>query len=426
MTSEEFLNYIQLHPYRVNVLYNNIAPPYVIEAISIPTLNPNARQVTGQGDFFSNNGEYSYNTGTPLYSAGDYSSTGQEDISSILARVQQIAIPLPSGGKQTLEILSRQLITSNIGTSYLFDVKDVTVPRILPTTLAASTIQLLPAINDAIFYDSPYNILQGFVDGGRKSEYIMQSDRYKVGTLANPTYTGPLNIDALLTGSAPKAAVQDSNYSNAGWIRGRYEGSTTTRSDFKTDPATAGSLFVGAEFSAGTLASQIKYLQTNTQIIFKELFFAGTGDTPGFTLVNQGYLLTGSGTSATIDDTVTSILIIPPAYGYQNTGEAVQAPQAGSLIQIDNEIMKINTVGVIDIGWLRYTLTVTRGWNSVPAAHNSSNYGGAVVKNVKQVQIYNISGNKLTGVPKGQVLIKETGALVRMDQLGFIVSSSQL
>ena len=418
MTSEEFLIYIQLHPYRVNVLYNNVAPPYVIKAVSIPTLSPNARQTVGQGDFYSYDGDYSYNTATALYSVDDYTSTGAEDISNILARVQQIAIPLPSGGKQTLEILSRQLITGNVGTSYLFDVKDVNVPRISPTIFPASTIVLLPAIDDALFYDSPYNILQGSVQGSRKSEYIMESDRYKVGTLANPTYTGPLNIDALLIGSASKAGVQDSNYSSAGWINGRYKGSTTTRTDFRTDPASTGTLFEGAEFSAGTLSSQVKYLQINNQITYKELFFAGTGDTPGLSQIYTGYMLTGS--ANTINTTTTSITIKPP------TDRVTNPPKVDSLIKIDDEVMKINVVGVIDIGWLRYILNVTRGFYSTAGSHASDKEYGADVKEVSQVQIYNISGNKLTGVPKGNVLVKETGTLVVLDPLGYIVSSSQL
>jgi hypothetical protein len=380
MTREEFIAITQLHPERVNVWYEPSTS--IIYGISIPVLD-----------------------------------NSDQNIINYLTQVQQIGVPLPLGGTVVLNITSRQLVNSSVNniqvSCYYFDVIPTSVVNLTQSTVTGS-VQLLPAIDGGQFYDSPYNVLHGSIEDFRSSTYIMQSDRYKVGTLANPTYTGPLNIDQLLSGSALLAHVQDSNYTLTGWTNGRYNGTKTTRLTYKTDPAIGGVIFKGAELPATVTDSQLMYLTTNNLITYKDMFSAGAGDTPGFYSVPSGYIYTGSANLDPLSTTMT----ITQRYGETNL---LRIPKPGDFYKLQSEIVRVESVAVITLPWLRYTLGVTRGYNSPTGSHNNT----AAVEYVSQVQIYNITRNKLTGVPKGSVLVKETGVLAKLDSLGYIVTSSQ-
>jgi hypothetical protein len=381
MTREEFIAIVQLHPERVNIWYEPSTS--TIYAISVPVLD-----------------------------------NSDQDITNYLEQVQQIGVPFLPNGSVLLTITARQLITSTVNNiqvkCFYFDVTPISTSTLTSTTETGS-IQLYPAIDSAQFYDSPYNVLHGSIEEVRTSAYIMQSDRYKIGTLANPTYTGPLNIDQLLSGSASLAHVQDSNYSSTGWINGRYDGSKTDRVTYRTDPAIGGSIFKGAETPKGTTDTQILYNNDNGQIIYKDMFYAGTGDTPGFYPIYSGYIYTGS---AALNDTSTTMAITTAPEG--NIPSKI--PTSGDLIRLGTEIIKINSVAVLTIPWLKYTLGVQRGYNSPPEFHSNE----ATVEYVSQVQIYNILGNRLTGVPKGDVLVQQSGQLLNLDPLGYIVEARQV
>lgn len=381
MTREEFLAHVQIHPDQVNVWYNDDAPPYIVKAISVPVID------------------------------GNY-----QNISNYLTLVQHITLPLPQGGVVTLTITARQLVTGTVNgnfiTCYLLDTTPTTVSQIYPIS-ESRNLQLLPAIDDAQFEDSPYNVLHGSIEELRTSAYIMQSDRYKIGTLANPTYTGPLNIALLLSGSASLAHVQDSNYTATGWINGRYEGSKTDEIRYKTSPAVTGVIFQGAEFPASASTSEINYAQQSNQLVYKNYFSAGAGSTPGFDTRPSGYAVFNQVTS-----TDTTIII----QSISGTG-LLRMPRAGDFYQIGSEIVKVEEAGISTATTPPiYTLVVIRGYSGTANAYSS----GQSVNYVQQVQIYNMTGDKLQGVPKGQVVVKETGVSVKLDALGYIVSASNV
>lgn len=92
----------------------------------------------------------------------------------------------------------------------------------LSTTLVSSNVFLNPFLNDVPnYYNSDYNPLINNVLVDRLSS-IYQDVDYSTGI-----YT-PTNFDLLISGSALKAAVQDSNYTSKRVILPRYEGSKST------------------------------------------------------------------------------------------------------------------------------------------------------------------------------------------------------
>ena len=56
----------------------------------------------------------------------------------------------------------------------------------------------------------------------------MQVDYNTGGTI-------PTNFGLLYSGSAPKASIQDSNYTQRGWSNGRYNGSSNSSIDFNNN-----------------------------------------------------------------------------------------------------------------------------------------------------------------------------------------------
>lgn len=389
MTQQEFFVHTQLHPSQVNIWYDDTgASPYTIRAVTIPVLD---------------------------------TSVPPKDLSPLLNNLQQILVPLSTGVNIQLDITSRTTIQTQGVTVpfpvpatkyYYFVVKPLTIASIGNTNIPADNLVFTPSIDVDQFNDSPYNVLQGSLEESRQSSYIMQADRYKIGTLANPTYTGPLNINELLSGSAVKADVQDSNYTTTGWINGRYEGSKTDRIDFKTEPAITGKFFDASEFPSGSTTGQINYLISSSQVVYKPFFYAGVGDTPGFGYEYSGYKLNADYLSGQTD-----ISISP-----ETAGVILTTPRVGDLYrQVGNaEVMKINAVTVVSTSPVIYVIFVTRGYFG--SIQNLS--AGVPLQRITQVQVYNVEGSKVSGVPRGQVLVKETGAILRLDSLGYVIAST--
>lgn len=388
MTQQEFFAHTQLHPDRINIWYDGIPAgggPFTIRAITVPALDNNIPA---------------------------------QDVSDFLEDLQQITVPLSTGNNLTLNIVSGNLTQSVPPGSlvtvkyFYYTVTPVVVSSIGSTATTSNGVVFAPSLDTYILGKSPYNTIQGTVEESRPSSYIMQSDRYKIGTLANPTYTGPLNINQLLSGSASKADVQDSNYTSTGWTNGRYEGSKTDRIDYKTEPAITGKFFQASEFPSGSTMGQISYLISSSQVVYKEYFYAGIGDTPGFLAQYSGYKLNYSYTSE-------PVIIISPEQ--VNTNPVVLV--SGDLIrqQGRDEVMRVTYVGVaIGPSGPYYQVTVQRGYFG--AIENLD--AGAILDKIYQVQIYNVEGNKLAGVPRGLLLVKETGAIIKLDSLGFVISST--
>jgi hypothetical protein len=386
MTQTDFIRYVGNHPNRVNVWYSETGPPYTIYGISIPEIDLRSQTA-----------------------------------STYLKRVTEVSFK-GSISRITLEVESNLSGEASGIRYYILLTKPYEIDSIGDLILPGVNILLSPSFDITAFEDGPYNALGGTVETPRKSSFIMQSDRYKVGTLTNPTYTGPLNIEQLLSGSADRANIQDSNYSSLSWLRSRYEGSKTSRIDYKVEAALTGRTFLGADFSAETELTQIQYLTSSNQVEYKDLFYAGKGQVPGFDLSTGTGLkfasstLSGYSETATILDITNASVNTAPSY----------TPTAGDIIAnnfttADPELMKIERVTVVvPSNPPIYRTTVIRGYlsNSGSISQNQA------VSTVKPVQIYNIDGNKLSGVSKSKVLVRETGQILGVDSLGYVVSST--
>ena len=86
---------------------------------------------------------------------------------------------------------------------------------------------ILININPSViqFNWSDYNATFGNVDIAQYSQTFMQVD-YNNGAII------PTNFELLYSGSATRASIQDSNYTQRGWSNGRYDGSSNSSTDF--------------------------------------------------------------------------------------------------------------------------------------------------------------------------------------------------
>lgn len=390
MTQAEFFAYAQIYDSTVNVWYSDTTPCNIL-GVTIPVLAP----------------------GLPV---------GEQDISSYLSQVNNITLPLPTGELVTLDVLTRYLLNPLSNSPYYyFDVVPYLITPPTYQTIVNGAVSISPSINGEDFNASPYNILQGLVETQRQSTYIVESDRYKVGTVARPTYTGPINIDSILSGSATKASVQDSLYSDTGWSNSRYNGTKTSQVDFKVVPSITGRTFEASEYPLSTLNSQIRYQQSGSQVVYSTYFYSGKGDVPGLSSEYTHYLITGSGY------TTTTPYLDVKLDG--STGALYPLPKVGDLVsfsqyntyQAGGELAYVVDIGIINLTLNHYRLFVTRNIGGIDPGGTPLNTD--LLVKVEPVQIYNIQKSQLSGVPKGKLLVKETGQIVTLNSLGFIVSS---
>ena len=75
------------------------------------------------------------------------------------------------------------------------------------------------------FQWSDYNAVFGNASDPQFSDIFMGVDY-------SSNYITPINFNLIISGSAPKASVQDSNYTQVGWSNGRYDGSRNSSTDF--------------------------------------------------------------------------------------------------------------------------------------------------------------------------------------------------
>lgn len=168
---------------------------------------------------------------------------------------------------------------------YYFQIEPITLPNsIINTAHTTSTAEQndIRETNPTVFQPFIINLQFGFNEynavisnaiNNRDSNIRQQSDR-------NVTTIGPANLEAILSGSATFAQIQDSLYYNTGWNNARYTGTKTSESTYSNIPATInGSSFKGQEYSREVRSGSICLVDRSDRII-KDYLFAGISETP--------------------------------------------------------------------------------------------------------------------------------------------------
>ena len=186
--------------------------------------------------------------GETAFSINDVSTGQSLNLDNVFEQIERIQFNFPTNGS-TVDF---DVIVENIAfyssplhdPFYYFQI----VPKIIPDTAELLEYQDIvvtidPFLLNVQYTNNAYNPLIGNGLTNRKSQERVESDRTEDS--ATPT-----NWDAIISGSAPFATVQDSMYYDTGWTRGRYEG-TKIKSTGNTgiQPAISGIPFTGEIFT---------------------------------------------------------------------------------------------------------------------------------------------------------------------------------
>jgi len=323
-----------------------------------------------------------------------------------LQQVEVLTVEVNEGEFLPLEIIDRV----SFGTYYFFRVKEQVISNTGNEQVPGGTVFISPGIQGSNFTNSPYNVIQGTAEIQRQSDYAMQADR--ASETATQVGAGlPTNIESLQSGSATKAYIQDSLYSDTGWTRARYDGTPTTRLTYGgIDPALQGNTFQGSYFTRTTLDSRI-FSQSEADLVYTDYLFTGIQEVPKYEVESTTMDLTeGAGIGST--------LIKVKRY-------ATSSISIGDLIQVNNlgdEVLKVT--GITIGAYPSQSLTVIRSWDPIPKLLNSLPLQTTTLVKIKPVQIYKLFGNKIQPETAGKLKIKQTGGIVYIDPLGFVVGSN--
>lgn len=180
---------------------------------------------------------------------------------------------------ESITIDNTQLFVTNTipyGDYYYFEV----VPTVLSPTGPSIGIGCTPVIFNPFaqgqsFTYNDYNALLGNSEESRRADLIYEVDY----TSAVSGSIVPSNLIAILSGSAVRAEVQQSNYESFGFTSGRYTGAKTSITDYGVSSAIAGTPFEAALYLSSSAANLI-CSQSLTDRKVAEYIFTGNEEFP--------------------------------------------------------------------------------------------------------------------------------------------------
>lgn len=169
----------------------------------------------------------------------DTDSCNSINIAAILPDITGITINI--GGTSYTTSITNVVIYSGY---YHFTVNPFTVSSSADITDCTVT-SLYPGLGSLNFSKSNYQALKNNAVTSNKSAFIFDVDR-------RGTQIKPQNYEAIISGSATKAAYQELNYTSIGLTNSRYEGAKTSVTQFGVKSAISGAPFQGAIYLSGS------------------------------------------------------------------------------------------------------------------------------------------------------------------------------
>lgn len=316
-----------------------------------------------------------------------------QNVLGYLQQVEKLIVPVNNNQTVILEVLTKFFINPNY---YFITVEPYNITGIVDNIVDINSfIIFLPDILGLVFINGDYNAIFNNIQDSRQSEYIKQ------GT------------------SQILAFVQDSLYSDTGWVRGRYEGTKTTIQDFSTiSPILEGGEFEGSYFSLGSTNEYIFNLPNNEKV-FNSYFFSGKGNTPTYTL-----------TQASAEKVSAFPGILPDTFVISGSTQAQNTLRVGDLLRIGSgstsipspEIVKITDI--VQQTTSTFIIYVQRGWNNSPRVDIGANPGEGVIYKIDEVRIFNLNGNIVEIPSQGRIQVRSNQNILDIDELGFVVTGS--
>lgn len=280
---------------------------------------------------------------------------------------------------------------------YIADINDAN-----QFTPSETQVTFTPYLQDIQFGFSEFNPLISNAELNRKSNNKMTSDRLEKAIT-------PANIGALLSSTAEKASIQDSLYTDTGWINARYNGSQTSAIESAgIAPTITGRTFTGEVFSSDSDTDYICALDSRVK---QELFHTSDTTLPTFNLSDVKVTLSQVFGQQQTRFTYSSIVS-----GSLEIGDVLKAPDPGiEYMRVENIQPNVNQV------------TVTRDiYNSYPFLPPQYTVGTIFTK-VKRFDIFRFGTgqNRIQLVNNSRIYVEGNNTIVDTDDYGQILSSSQ-
>ena len=281
----------------------------------------------------------------------------------------------------------------------------------------AVQVTLTPYLLDIQFGFSEYNALFGNALENRKSQIRVESNRDEDNVL-------PTNWEAIISGTAAPATIQDSLYEDSGWRRGRYDGSKiNSRGNAGISPALNGTPFRGEIFTND--ADNAFICSTNReQVTIEDMLHTSTTPLPKFVTSSIGLFVDGL------------TLTFPANTLYFQTASF---PLTGS-IEVGNILSIVNSdpaVGPTISGSELYLITSYDPINSPLTASVERGYAGTTITThpnnaeVKLVQPFDIfkfeegSTEYLRLVNDAKIYVQGNNTIVDTDKYGNVINEFQ-
>ena len=330
------------------------------------------------------------------------------DLFVVLQRATRVTFTL-NGALYTLPITSKEqylrptpynsFFYFKVNPSVTFATADLP-PGIDVTPVKGVLVSVTPFLTDLEFEYGEYNALIGNATLIRRSKISVESDR-------GESTTRPTNFDAIISGSATKAEIQDSNYTTTGWIGARYNGTKTTTSTYGgVSPAVTGRSFDGEIYRSGSVTTTICSASLADRVI-KPLFFSGNTTFPEY-LITTSSLSVFSGVDL-------AAKVIPVAIVRANSASI----DVGTIVKVGQELMRVEATDYSNL-----TLTVERGY--LGTTQVLSSITNEPILRIAPVQIFSAdtnATNKTGVIDNSKIWVKETQNILSTDPYGMVFNS---
>jgi len=391
MTQQEFLTIADNYRDQVNVWYTATIP-YSILGLTVPTVNNAGENVIGYLQ---------------------------------QATVITVQINEDTGQYATLNIVQRSLLGEAGSQYYFFNTSVDTIQDPGDGLIRPGQIIFTPGINGLGFQEGGYNVTAGLTNESRRSDYIMQADTISyISTGAGL----PTNIEQLETNTATRAQVQDSQYSDTGWISGRYEGSKiSTLTNLGADPALQGTFFEGATFSLDTDDDYIMGLQAVGALTYGDYFFSGEGTVPRCVIRETNWftnLTLGDPNTQGIQQTNPTIPETPLKIGdrfyLSSSASPVFSPQVIQMVppSSDTYYPYENYDNTIPRSAL---MRIKRGYNNTPQIAIPT---GATLYRISPIKLFTLESQLIQALKQGKLIVKGMDEVLYIDVNGFVISGT--
>ena len=215
---------------------------------------------------------------------------------------------------------------------------------------------------------------------------------------------------------APKASVQDSNYTTSGIVNARYKGTKTDSSDYSgIEPAIAAQPFQAAIYDIGDNDLFICSQSLSDRTI-EDFLFIGSSTSPTVSISTLGSIVS-SNVLSSASDTVLDVALRDLKLADQlKQGDILRVTNGSNteLLQVISSVRK-STLGVVEINVVRDYANESAG-NSFPT--------NAIVSRFIDNRLFKIDGNRLIAITAKKVWVKENRTILKTSQNGYVTELS--